>query len=76
MPLSLIEMENLDSAWDQEEEGCLPIPPLYDGDLFPYHPTTLALFQVSHFLKFLLIDFFENFTFLIITKQVWRCHTG
>ncbi|KAL6328012.1 hypothetical protein AAG906_033276 [Vitis piasezkii] len=38
-------MENLDSAWDEEEEGCLPIPPLYDGAFSPYHPTTLALFQ-------------------------------
>ncbi|RVW21624.1 hypothetical protein CK203_107582 [Vitis vinifera] len=45
MPLSLIEMENLDSAWDEEKEGCLPIPPLYDGAFSPYHPTTLALFQ-------------------------------
>ncbi|RVW97010.1 hypothetical protein CK203_032349 [Vitis vinifera] len=30
---------------DQEEEGCLPIPLLYDGNFSPYHPTTLALFQ-------------------------------
>ena len=59
MPLSLIEMENLDSAWDEEKEGCLPIPPLYDGAFSPYHPTTLALFQVSYFLKFLLIDFLK-----------------
>ncbi|RVW67316.1 hypothetical protein CK203_063988 [Vitis vinifera] len=45
MLLSLIEMENLDSAWDEEEEGCLPIPPLDDEVFSPYHPTTLALFQ-------------------------------
>ncbi|RVW97018.1 putative mediator of RNA polymerase II transcription subunit 26b [Vitis vinifera] len=38
-------MENLDSAWDEEEEGCLPIPPLDDGAFSPYHPTTLALCQ-------------------------------
>ncbi|KAL6328112.1 hypothetical protein AAG906_033394 [Vitis piasezkii] len=37
-------MEILDSAWE-EEESCLPIPPLDDGAFSPYHPTTLALFQ-------------------------------
>ena len=37
-------------GWE-EEESCLPIPPLDDGAFSPYHPTTLALCQVSVFKK-------------------------
>ena len=60
-------MENLAFAWNEEEEGCLPIPPLDDGAFSPYSPTTSDLLDVW--------DFFNFFNFYAVTNQIWALFT-